>query len=167
MDFIEGEDGIETRRKFDLEFEFKEVYSWLKALRLFKPGALRAGGIWNLAIGAHNNQFIAVQKSSLHPENATVIYGRVTSRVRARGRRSSVLTLPRKELFDLRALLRHSHQWVRMRTRIQNVLQSIALANGLRRGRACGLKQANRRSLRCRLGPHTPLTAEVSCRRCI
>jgi hypothetical protein len=39
VDFIEGEDGIETRRKFDLEFEFKEVYSWLKALRLFKPGA--------------------------------------------------------------------------------------------------------------------------------
>ena len=55
MDFIEGEAGIETRRKFDLEFDFEEVYSWLKALRLFKPGALRVGGIWNLAIGAHNN----------------------------------------------------------------------------------------------------------------
>jgi len=54
VDFIEGEAGIETRRKFDLEFDFKEVYSWLKALRLFKPGALRVGGIWNLAIGAHN-----------------------------------------------------------------------------------------------------------------
>jgi hypothetical protein len=67
VDFIEGEDGIETRRKFDLEFEFKEVYSWLRVLRLFKPGALGAEGIWNLAIGAHNNQFIAVQKSFMHP----------------------------------------------------------------------------------------------------
>src|SRR5580704_14005219 len=34
------------------------------------------------------------------------------------------------------SLLRHRHQWVRMRTRIQNALQSIALANGLRRGTA-------------------------------
>ena len=41
---------------------------------------------------------------------------------------------PSKELLDLRALLRHGHQWVRMRTRIQNALQAIALANGLRRG---------------------------------
>src|SRR5262249_2825788 len=32
------------------------------------------------------------------------------------------------------ALLLHRHQWVRMRTRIQNALQAIALANGLRRG---------------------------------
>jgi transposase len=41
---------------------------------------------------------------------------------------------PSKELQDLRALLRHRHQWVRIRTRIQNALQAIALANGLRRG---------------------------------
>jgi len=40
----------------------------------------------------------------------------------------------REELQDLRSLLRHRHQWVRIRTRIQNALQSIALANGLRRG---------------------------------
>ena len=44
--------------------------------------------------------------------------------------------LPSKELQDLRSLVRHRHQWVRMRTRIQNALQSIALANGLRRGPA-------------------------------
>jgi hypothetical protein len=31
-------------------------------------------------------------------------------------------------------LLLHRHQWVRLRTRIQNALQAIALANGLRRG---------------------------------
>ena len=42
--------------------------------------------------------------------------------------------LPSKEQQDLRALLRHRHQWVRIRTRIQNALQAIALANGLRRG---------------------------------
>jgi transposase len=44
--------------------------------------------------------------------------------------------LPTKELLDLRALVLHRHQWVRMRTRIQNALQAIALANGLRRGPA-------------------------------
>ena len=38
--------------------------------------------------------------------------------------------LPSKELRDLRALLLHRHQWVRMRTRVQNALQAIALANG-------------------------------------
>src|SRR5580693_9915938 len=48
--------------------------------------------------------------------------------------RFPAIWLPSKELLDLRALLRHRHQWVRMRTRIQNVLQAIALANGLRRG---------------------------------
>jgi transposase len=41
---------------------------------------------------------------------------------------------PSKELLDLRALLLHRHQWVKIRTRIQNALQAIALANGLRRG---------------------------------
>ena len=41
---------------------------------------------------------------------------------------------PSKELLDLRALLLHRHHWVRLRTQIQNALQAIALANGLRRG---------------------------------
>ena len=41
---------------------------------------------------------------------------------------------PSKELLDLRGLLLHRHQWVHLRTRIQNALQAIALANGLRRG---------------------------------
>src|SRR5258705_6874861 len=48
--------------------------------------------------------------------------------------RFPAIWLPSKELQDLRSLLRHRHQWVRMRTRIQNALQSIALANGLQRG---------------------------------
>lgn len=38
------------------------------------------------------------------------------------------------ELRDLRALLLHRHQWVRMRTQLLNALQGIALAHGLRRG---------------------------------
>lgn len=42
--------------------------------------------------------------------------------------------VPSKELQDLRALLRHRHQWVRMRTRVQNALQAIAVSHGLRRG---------------------------------
>jgi transposase len=36
---------------------------------------------------------------------------------------------PSKELLDLRGPLLHRHQWVRLRTRIQNALQAIALAN--------------------------------------
>src|SRR5262245_57607899 len=48
--------------------------------------------------------------------------------------RFPTIWLPNKELLDLRALLLHRHQWVRIRTRIQNALQAIALANGLRRG---------------------------------
>jgi transposase len=35
--------------------------------------------------------------------------------------------LPSKEQQDLRALLRHRHQWVRIRTRIQNALQGDGL----------------------------------------
>lgn len=40
---------------------------------------------------------------------------------------------PSTELRDLRALLLHRHEWVRMRTRVRNALQSIALAHGIRR----------------------------------
>jgi len=48
--------------------------------------------------------------------------------------RFPAIWLPNQELLDLRALLLHRHQWVRMRVRMQNALQAIALANGLRRG---------------------------------
>ena len=43
--------------------------------------------------------------------------------------------MPSTELRDLRTLLMHRHQWVRMRTRVQNALQAIALSRGLRRGK--------------------------------
>jgi transposase len=41
---------------------------------------------------------------------------------------------PTREDRDLRALLLHRHQWVRLRTRVQNALQAVALGQGLRRG---------------------------------
>ena len=49
-------------------------------------------------------------------------------------KRFPAIWMPNKELLDLRALLLHRHQWVRLRTQVQNALQAIALANGLRRG---------------------------------
>jgi transposase len=49
-------------------------------------------------------------------------------------KRFPTIWMPSKELLDLRTLLLHRHQWVRLRTQIQNALQAIALANGLRRG---------------------------------
>ena len=44
--------------------------------------------------------------------------------------RFQAIWLPPPELRDLRALLLHRHQWVRMRTRVQNALQAIALGQG-------------------------------------
>jgi len=49
-------------------------------------------------------------------------------------KRFPAIWMPNKALLDLRALLLHRHHWVRLRTQIQNALQAIALANGLRRG---------------------------------
>src|SRR5713226_8563894 len=67
--------------------------------------------------------------------------------------------MPSTELRDLRTLLLHRHQWVRMRTRVQNALQAIALGHGLRR---C-------RSLWSQLGQHTieslPLAPHAAHRR--
>ena len=69
--------------------------------------------------------------------------------------RFPAIWLPSKELQDLRALLRHRHQWVRMRTRIQNALQSIALANGLRRGTALWSRDGQNTIALLPLTPHT------------
>src|SRR5437867_4112289 len=46
--------------------------------------------------------------------------------------RFPTIWMPSTELRDLRALLLHRHQWVRMRTRVQNALHAIA--HGVRRG---------------------------------
>src|SRR5712671_5907446 len=44
--------------------------------------------------------------------------------------------MPSSEQRDLRTLLRDRHQWVKIRTRVQNTLQAIALNHALRRGRS-------------------------------
>jgi transposase len=62
---------------------------------------------------------------------------------------------PSKEVTDLRALLLHRHQWVRMRTRIQNALQAIALANGLRRGPSLWSQAGQSTIASLPLAPHT------------
>ncbi len=62
--------------------------------------------------------------------------------------------MPSTEQRDLRTLLRHRHQWIRMRTRVQLTLQSMALANGLRRG-ASLWSQAGQHALQALpLAPH-------------
>jgi len=62
---------------------------------------------------------------------------------------------PAKELLDLRALLLHRHQWVRMRTRVQNALQAMALANGLRRGPSLWSQAGQGTIALLPLAPHT------------
>jgi transposase len=69
--------------------------------------------------------------------------------------RFPAIWLPTKELLDLRALLLHRHQWVRMRTRIQNALQGIALANGLRRGSGLWSHDGQSQIALLPLAPHT------------
>jgi hypothetical protein len=41
--------------------------------------------------------------------------------------------MPSSEQRDLRTLLRDRHQWVKIRTRVQNTLQAIALNHALHR----------------------------------
>jgi len=50
--------------------------------------------------------------------------------------RFPTLWIPSTQQRDLRTLLRDRHQWVKMRTRVQNRLQAIALNHALRQGRA-------------------------------
>jgi transposase len=73
--------------------------------------------------------------------------------------RFPAIWMPSTELRDLRTLLLHRHQWVRLRTRVQNALQAIALGHGLRRGK----------TLWSQLGQHTitslPLAPHAAHRR--
>lgn len=48
--------------------------------------------------------------------------------------RFPAICMPSPEQHDLQVLLRHRHQFVRMRTRVQLCLQALALSRGLRRG---------------------------------
>ena len=50
--------------------------------------------------------------------------------------RFPAIWIPSTELRDLRALVLHRHQWVRLRTRVQNALHAIVLGSGVQRGHA-------------------------------
>jgi transposase len=54
-------------------------------------------------------------------------------------------------------LLLHRHQWVRLRTQVQNALQAIALANGLRRGPSLWSYDGLAKIAFLPLPPHTSL----------
>lgn len=61
---------------------------------------------------------------------------------------------PPGEERDLRALLLHRHQWVRLRTRVQNALQAIALGQGLRRGSSLWSREGQATMASWALPPH-------------
>ena len=62
--------------------------------------------------------------------------------------------MPSTEQRDLRTLVRQRHQWVRMRTRVQNTLQSMALSNGLRRGASLWSRAGQHALKALPLAPH-------------
>lgn len=62
--------------------------------------------------------------------------------------------MPSTELGDVRALLLHRHQWVRIRTRVMNALQGIALAHGIRRGAGLWSRDGQATIASLRLPPH-------------
>jgi transposase len=63
--------------------------------------------------------------------------------------------MPSPELSDLRALLLHRHQWVRIRTRVMNALQGLALAQGIRRGAGLWSREGQATLASLPLPPHT------------
>jgi transposase len=69
--------------------------------------------------------------------------------------RFPTIWMPSTELRDLRALLLHRHQWVRMRTRVQNALHAIAMAHGVRRGHTLWNREGQTLLASLPLAPHT------------
>ena len=81
--------------------------------------------------------------------------------------RFPAIWMPSTELRDLRALLLHRHQWVRMRTRVQNALHAIALGHGVRRGaRAVESRRPGDARVVAAAAARRRIAA-ASCRRCI
>jgi transposase len=68
--------------------------------------------------------------------------------------RFPAIWMPPTELCDLRALLRHRDQWVRMRARVKNALQGLALAHGLRRGAGLWSRDGQATLAALPLAPH-------------
>ena len=69
--------------------------------------------------------------------------------------RFPAIWMPSAELRDLRVCFCTRHQWVRMRTRIQNALQAMALANGLRRGSSLWSRDGQNAIASLPLTPHS------------
>jgi transposase len=69
--------------------------------------------------------------------------------------RFPAIWMPPAELCDLRAPLRHRDQWVRMRTRVKNALQGLALAHGIRRGAGLWTRDGQATLAAVPLAPHT------------
>jgi len=69
--------------------------------------------------------------------------------------RFPAIWMPSPELCDLRALLLHRHQWVRLRTRVMNALQGLALAQGIRRRAALWSRAGQATIAALALPPHT------------
>jgi transposase len=69
--------------------------------------------------------------------------------------RFPAIWMPSTEDRDVRSLLLHRHQWVRMRTRVQNALHAIALAHGVRRGHALWNREGQTLLASLPLPPHT------------
>ena len=67
--------------------------------------------------------------------------------------------IPSTELRDLRALLLHPHQWVRLRTRVQNALHAIALRYGVQRGHALWNGDGQAMLAALPLPPHAAISA--------
>ena len=69
--------------------------------------------------------------------------------------RFPAIWMPSTEYRDLRSLLLHRHQWVRMRTRVQNALHAIVLAHGVRRGHTLWNRDGQALLASLPLAPHT------------
>ena len=73
--------------------------------------------------------------------------------------RFPTIWMPSSEQRDLRTLLRDRHQWVKVRTRVQNTLQAIALNHALRHGHALWSPAGQRQGLQCLLPSCSPQTS--------
>jgi transposase len=69
--------------------------------------------------------------------------------------RFPTIWMPSTEYRDLRSLLLHRHQWVRMRTRVQNALHAIAIGHGVRRGHTLWNREGQILLASLPLPPHT------------
>ncbi len=80
--------------------------------------------------------------------------------------RFPTIWMPSTELRDLRALLLHRHQWVRLRTRVQNAWHASRWVMACSADTRCGIEMAKRCWHRCRCQRTPPIVA-MSSRRCL